>query len=153
MTPAQNDSTPAEQTRPAEQTQPEQPVTPAQNNPPAEQPQPENPVQPAPPEQPVQPEPQEPPVLPANPDQSDDPGLILPPSDGTEDPAEPENPAEDVPLPEKPPVRGVVEDEPFSTRYPYRRVRMNPEEGIRAPAAGTLIWPMPKSPFQQMLEE
>ena len=28
----------------------------------------------------------------------------------------------------------------FSTRYPYRRVKMKPEQGIRAEAAGSLIW-------------
>ncbi|MBP5726863.1 MAG: hypothetical protein J6Y48_07280, partial [Clostridia bacterium] len=88
-----------------------------------------------------------------DPDASDDPGYILPPPVLEDDPEEPEQPAADAPLPPKPPVLGVVEDEPFSERYPYRRVRMNPQENIWAPAAGTLIWPMPKSPFQQMLEE
>ncbi len=43
--------------------------------------------------------------------------------------------------------------EPFSSLYPYRRVRMQPEEGIRAEAAGILIWPVPSSPFQRLLEQ
>ena len=41
----------------------------------------------------------------------------------------------------------------FSTRYPWRRVRMTPQEGIKAPAAGILVWPAPASPFQQMLNQ
>ena len=42
--------------------------------------------------------------------------------------------------------------EPFSKQYPYRRVRMHPEEGIYAKAAGTLIWPVPASPFQRLFD-
>ena len=42
--------------------------------------------------------------------------------------------------------------EPFSKQYPYRRVRMYPEEGIYAKAAGTLIWPVPASPFQKLFD-
>ena len=38
-----------------------------------------------------------------------------------------------------------------SENYPYRRVLMHPEPGIRAEAAGTLLWPLPSSPFQQLL--
>ena len=41
----------------------------------------------------------------------------------------------------------------FSKQYPFRRVRMNPIPGIRAEAAGILVWPRPASPFQQMLGE
>ena len=40
--------------------------------------------------------------------------------------------------------------EPFSERYPFRRVKMNPEPGIRADAAGTPVWPKAVSPLQQM---
>ena len=39
----------------------------------------------------------------------------------------------------------------FSEKYPFRRVKMNPEPGIRAKAAGTLIWPKATSPLQQLL--
>ncbi len=39
---------------------------------------------------------------------------------------------------------------PFSEKYPFRRVKMNPEPGIRAEAAGTLLWPKAVSPLQQM---
>ena len=39
----------------------------------------------------------------------------------------------------------------FSKKYPFRRVRMNPVPGIRAEAAGVLVWPKPVSPLQQML--
>ena len=38
----------------------------------------------------------------------------------------------------------------FSYRFPYRRVRLRPAEGIRAEAAGDLIWPVPRSPFQTL---
>ncbi len=37
-----------------------------------------------------------------------------------------------------------------SEKYPFRRVKMNPEPGIRAEAAGTLLWPKAVSPLQQM---
>lgn len=51
---------------------------------------------------------------------------------------------------------GLVLTPGFSELYPYRRVRMHPEPGIYAPAAGILIWPLPEgtngdSPFAQML--
>ena len=42
--------------------------------------------------------------------------------------------------------------EPFSEKYPYRRVKMTPQKGIRAKAAGILIWPSVQTPFQQMLQ-
>ena len=42
--------------------------------------------------------------------------------------------------------------ERFSKRYPWRRVRMTPQPGIQAPAAGVLVWPVPASPFQQLLK-
>lgn len=38
----------------------------------------------------------------------------------------------------------------FSTRFPYRRVRMKPQAGIRAEAAGILLLPA-ASPFQSIL--
>ncbi len=41
--------------------------------------------------------------------------------------------------------------EHFSKDYPFRRVRMNPEPGICAPAAGELIWPKASTPMQKML--
>lgn len=40
--------------------------------------------------------------------------------------------------------------QPFSTQYPFRRVKMNPEPGIRAEAAGTPLRPKSLSPLQQM---
>ena len=42
---------------------------------------------------------------------------------------------------------------PFSRQYPYRRVRMQPEEGIYAEAAGILIWPVPASPFRKLFDD
>ena len=41
----------------------------------------------------------------------------------------------------------------FSKDFPYRRVKMNPEPGIRAEAAGILIWPVPASPLFRQSEE
>ena len=41
----------------------------------------------------------------------------------------------------------------FSKKYPFRRVRMNPVPGIRADAAGILVWPRSASPLQQILNE
>ena len=35
----------------------------------------------------------------------------------------------------------ATKGEPFSEKYPYRRIRLTPEEGIRAEAAGTPVWP------------
>lgn len=57
-----------------------------------------------------------------------------------------------------PPSGGKQQEEPkaelpegrFSYRFPYRRVRLRPAEGIRAEAAGDLIWPVPRSPFQTL---
>ena len=37
--------------------------------------------------------------------------------------------------------------------FPYRRVRMKPRPGIRAEAAGILIWPVPASPLFRQSEE
>ena len=42
--------------------------------------------------------------------------------------------------------------ERFSRNYPFRRVRMQPEEGVYAEAAGILVWPAAASPFQSMLD-
>ena len=39
----------------------------------------------------------------------------------------------------------------FSEQFPFRRIRMNPEPGIRAEAAGSRIWPRAASPLQQMM--
>lgn len=44
----------------------------------------------------------------------------------------------------------------FSSQYPYRRIRMQPEADIFAPAAGILVWPLPEgaegdSPLAQMI--
>ena len=38
----------------------------------------------------------------------------------------------------------------FSAAYPYRRVRMAPEEGIRAEFAGERVWRGALSPFQSL---
>ena len=48
---------------------------------------------------------------------------------------------------------GIQKRKPFSHQYPYRRVRMYPEEGIYAEAAGTLIWPAVGSPFRSLFGE
>ena len=47
---------------------------------------------------------------------------------------------------------GTLGRERFSERFPYRRVRMRPEEGIRAEGAGILVWPAAISPFQSMFD-
>ena len=39
--------------------------------------------------------------------------------------------------------RKTPKRERFSKKYPYRRVRMHPQEGIWAEAAGELVWPLP----------
>ena len=120
--------------------QPVQPETPAG---------PEMPVQPEQPVQPEAPAQQEEPVLPAVQEPSGDPVA----------PAE-ELPA--VPVPDEPETgnespagetgsAGVFRRPRFSRDYPYRRIKMKPEENIRAEAAGTLIWPVAASPFQKML--
>ena len=120
--------------------QPVQPETPAG---------PEIPVQPEQPVQPEAPAQQEEPVLPAVQEPSGDPAA----------PAE-ELPA--VPVPDEPETgnespagetgsAGVFRRPRFSRDYPYRRIKMKPEENIRAEAAGTLIWPVAASPFQKML--
>ena len=38
----------------------------------------------------------------------------------------------------------------FSWKFPYRRKKLNPQPGIRAEAAGILVWPVPASPFQTL---
>ena len=50
---------------------------------------------------------------------------------------------EDTPTEEKKNIR----------TFPYRRVRMKPRPGIRAEAAGILIWPVPASPLFRQSEE
>ena len=47
-------------------------------------------------------------------------------------------------------VSGAVKRERFSTQFPYRRVKMQPEAGIRAEGAGVLLWPVTVSPFQSL---
>lgn len=148
-----NPQTPAGQDTP---TEPEQPVIlpgKEDNDQPGEAPQPEEPV--VIPEQPLQPEPpaqQEEPVLPA----VQEPAAV------------PDTPAEefpDIPVPE-PDEPGAGNEAPggetgsagrfrrprFSKDYPYRRIKMKPEENIRAEAAGTPVWPAAASPFQKMLK-
>ena len=157
--PAQQD-TKEQQTVPEEPVQPSTPAQPAQQEPENEPAQPETPVQPA--DSSRQDEPAKP-VIPEQP--------VIPPQQDT--PADPETPAEAVVTP--PPVpgendaaepsvtaapggqqsrrsRGKKTDEPFSTQYPYRKVKMTPQKNIRAKAAGILIWPTVQTPFQQMLQ-
>ena len=122
--------------------QPVQPETPAE---------PEQPVQPAQPVQPETPAEPEAPVLPA----------VQEPSDVPAAPEE-ELPAVPVPEPDEPAPgdetssggtgsAGSFRRPRFSKDYPYRRIKMKPEENIRAEAAGTLIWPVAASPFQKIL--
>ena len=47
-------------------------------------------------------------------------------------------------------VSGAEKRERFSTQFPYRRVKMQPEAGIRAEGAGVLLWPVAVSPFQSL---
>ncbi len=47
-------------------------------------------------------------------------------------------------------VSGEEKRERFSTQFPYRRVKMQPEAGIRAEGAGVLLWPVAVSPFQSL---
>lgn len=127
-------------------TQPEAPVTQTEESalpdPPAARP--EEPA--SPPETPPEP------VLPEPGDtekEAELPAVIPEP-----EPAEAETPAE--PEPQAPAAPGGTRKSgwvPFSEKYPFRRVRMNPEPGIRAEPAGKLIWPRPESTLQQMLGE
>jgi hypothetical protein len=103
-------------------SQPEAPVLPPV--PPADEEDPE----PLPEIPPAEPEPE--PDVPDQPDQPDQPD---PKPAGSRDEKQPER-------------------ERFSKEYPFRRVRMNPEPGIRAPAAGELIWPKETTPMQRMLK-
>lgn len=56
---------------------------------------------------------------------------------GSEAPEAPSAPVS-FPTSQKPEIE--TEREHFSEQYPFRRVQMNPEPGIVAPAAGELIW-------------
>ena len=60
---------------------------------------------------------------------------------GTEIPALPEEDHRKEKLPDENDPKPVPALSPFSEKYPYRRIRLTPEEGIRAEAAGTPVWP------------
>jgi hypothetical protein len=47
------------------------------------------------------------------------------------------------------------EDQPATATasFPYRRVKMNPKEGIFAEAAGSLLWPLYGTPFQVLYND
>ena len=171
---------PAEPDPPAEPAAPAEPETPAEPEAPVEPVQPENPEQPETPEQPTEPEspvqPTEPeqPVIPAQPEtpvqpaEPESPPLPETPAEAELPPVVPEPPAEES-APAADPASDPADSsgtgnpprkEPapkerkrFSDLYPYRRVKMNPEPGLRAEAAGILLWPAAGSPLQQMLNK
>ena len=153
---------PAQPETPVQPAAPAQPETPAQTETRAEtQPEvrPETPAQPAavsaqeaetPPEAPQVPEAPEPAAEPA-PEPEPVPAAVPEPV-----PAEAPDPAP-APAPAPAPKTSGGSSkprqagrEPFSERYPFRRVKMNPEPGIRAEAAGTPLRPKSLSPLQQM---
>ena len=176
-TPAEEEKkeeTPAEPAAPAEPAQPEIPAQPA-----AAEPQPETPAQPEAPAQPAAAETQAEtpaqPEAPAGPaagseaaaepaspaaqeaaPAAEDSGADLPAVAPTEE-ADREyiTPADDTPAASGGSSGGAAagksDRDIVSENYPYRRVLMHPEPGIRAEAAGTLLWPLPSSPFQQLL--
>ncbi len=131
--------------KPSQKKAPDQPVTQAK---------PESPVRP---EEPVRLPPQE---KPEEPVRTAKPEKTARPTDRTRDGQKPKvtaspertvksgqpSPAENTAGPgtEKP------ARERFSVRYPYRRVKMQPVAGIRAEAAGILLWSAAASPFQSL---
>lgn len=148
------------QTQPASDAQPqtEQPVQQPQQEPQQSQAaEPEEPVIPAgeplPPAQPhpdLPSEPAEPagPMKETQPEEEDAQPAVIPESAPQEDPEAPDpentNPADGNPSRNTKRVR-------FSDTWPFRRVRMTPEPGILAEAAGIRIWPGTASPLQQMI--
>lgn len=149
-----------------EQDKPKEPEAPSVQESPARQETPDDTSDP-----PARPE--EPVVIPVNPSTSandtQEPEVpVLPPvpSEPEEDPnpipellpVEPEpdpvlpDPADPADLPSSITGQRPPEREHFSENYPFRRVRMNPDPGIRAPAAGILIWPKETTPMQKMLK-
>ena len=141
--------------QPTESEEPVQPASPAQQDQGTEQVEPETPVQPAEtdkpedsavPEEPFIPPQQDPPTDPEVPDEI---AVTPPPVPGENDPSGPA--VTPSPLGNRT-VRGIIVNEPFSEKYPYRKVKMTPQKDIRAKAAGVLLWPTVQSPFQQMLQ-
>lgn len=118
-----------------------------------------NPEEPAKPGTPAQTKPEEP-VRPEKPVQTAAPANTKEPARPTEGkkPKATARPGKTVTT--NNPAHGKPQDsggntagrERFSTLYPYRRVKMHPEPGIRAEAAGILLWPAAVSPFQNMLD-
>ena len=155
--------------------QPEAPVVPA-DVPSVSVEQPEIPVQPAQPEAPVvpaeQPQ-QEQPAQPVTPAVTQDqapaqPAESKPESQPESKPAELPAPPPEEKKPEQKPANNNQSDpgkktsggggktqkterERFSERFPYRRVKMTPDPDFIAEFAGELIWPLPGSPFLEML--
>lgn len=123
------------QTKPEEAVQPEKPVQPAPQAKPEEPAQPQKPAQPAPGEKQQET---------AKPKTTAQPKKTARPEKTVKPAGEPAGGNTKESGAEKP------ERERFSKQYPYRRVKMNPEAGIRAEAAGTLLWPAAISPFQSL---
>ena len=130
-------ASPAQQDQGSDQVQPEEPLQPADTAPPEDTTDPEQPF--IPPEQDTPADPEVPPEITATP----------PPVPGENDPSGPV--VTPSPLGNRT-VRGVIVKEPFSEKYPFRKVKMTPQKDIRAKAAGVLLWPTVQSPFQQMLQ-
>ena len=123
------------QTKPEEAVQPEKPVQPAPQA---------KPEEPAQPQKPAQPVPREKPEEPAKPKTTAQPKKTARPEKTVKPAGEPAGGNAKESGAEKP------ERERFSRQYPYRRVKMKPEAGIRAEAAGILLWPVAVSPFQSL---
>ena len=123
------------QAKPEEAVQPEKPVQPVPQAKPEEPVQPQKPAQTAPREKPEEPEK---PKTTAQPKKTARPEKTVKPA------GEPAGGNAKETGAEKP------ERERFSRQYPYRRVKMKPEAGIRAEAAGILLWPVAVSPFQSL---
>ena len=175
--PASSDPQPESQPEPEPQSQPESPTQPEV---PAQPETPVQPAAPAQPETRAETQPEVRPETPAQPAAVSAPDAETPPEapqvpEAPEPAAEPVPEPEPVPAPVPEPVPAEAPDpapapapapapktsggsskprqagrEPFSERYPFRRVKMNPEPGIRAEAAGTPLRPKSLSPLQQM---
>ena len=148
-------------TQTATQQEPEQPVTqPVTQADPA---QPEEPVQSETAVQPAEPQPEtqaveSPPETPAEKEASPELPAVVPEKQTTDSApasdAAPDTAADAASTANtgNPPVKTTSSRKIVSDQYPYRRVLMNPEPGIRAEAAGVPLQPA-GSPLRQMLNK
>ena len=161
---------PAEPAEPAQPAQPEEPVKPAQPVQPAQPARPEAPAQPVTPAEPEQPEA---PVsrsggsaaVPAV-----DTGSSSPAADPVSEPPKAQEVTVNVP-PETASAAGggaarqggrakisggrkeAAVPAEKTQAFPFRRMKMKPKPGIRAEAAGELLWPVYGTPFQNIYND